>query len=247
MELNLTTYILEAVNFFILIWILKRLFYQPVKKIIDERKNTIEKSLQESSRIKEEAKDLQEKYENRLRDWEREKEEKRAEFLEAVSLEKKEIFSKFDKQLADAREKASSMEKQYTEEIFNRAEKEAMNICLSFVSILLKKLVNPELEKRIIDMAIDQLSTPVSKKNLHAFKAADQPKINIVIKSAFEIDESQKERLLTVLKEVTNEEFDREFIIEPELLSGIRVSIGSYLIEANLKDELKYFSEKSRK
>ena len=45
MEFNLSTFILEIINFLILIWILQRLFYKPLLEVIAKRKQFIDQSL----------------------------------------------------------------------------------------------------------------------------------------------------------------------------------------------------------
>ena len=43
MELSWSTFILEAINFLVLVWILKRFLYKPVLDVIERRKAGIEK------------------------------------------------------------------------------------------------------------------------------------------------------------------------------------------------------------
>ena len=44
MELDWTTFILELINFLVLIWLLNRFLYKPVMKVIAQRKTTIQKT-----------------------------------------------------------------------------------------------------------------------------------------------------------------------------------------------------------
>ena len=73
MELSLTTFILEIVNFLVLVWILKRLFFAPVKKVIEERKAAVAKTLKDAQETKTQAEALKVQYEGRLKEWEGEK------------------------------------------------------------------------------------------------------------------------------------------------------------------------------
>lgn len=69
MEFNWTTFFLEIINFLVLIWILKRLLYQPIKKVILARKEAVQKTLDAANQAKKEATDLQAKYEDRSKEW----------------------------------------------------------------------------------------------------------------------------------------------------------------------------------
>ena len=72
MELNSSTFILEIINFLILVWILKRFFYKPVLDIIARRKADIEETVAKAQTLQSNAENLEHQYESRLADWEKE-------------------------------------------------------------------------------------------------------------------------------------------------------------------------------
>ena len=51
MEFNVSTFILEIINFLILIWILQRLFYKPLLEVIAKRKQTIDQALADAKTV----------------------------------------------------------------------------------------------------------------------------------------------------------------------------------------------------
>ncbi len=58
MELDWSTFLLQIINFLVLVWILNRFLYQPVMKVIAERKAAVEKTLADSERARAEARAL---------------------------------------------------------------------------------------------------------------------------------------------------------------------------------------------
>ena len=58
MELNWSTFLLEIINFLVLVWILKRFLYQPVLDVIARRRKAIEAQLAEALRLQDEAESL---------------------------------------------------------------------------------------------------------------------------------------------------------------------------------------------
>ena len=72
MELNWSTFALEIINFLVLVWILKRFFYQPVLEVIARRRAGIEKTRTEALQLQDEAQALRSQYENRLTEWDKE-------------------------------------------------------------------------------------------------------------------------------------------------------------------------------
>ena len=55
MEFDITTFLLEIVNFLILIWILQRLFYKPVLAVINRRKQHIDQTLSEAQKLQQQT------------------------------------------------------------------------------------------------------------------------------------------------------------------------------------------------
>jgi len=69
LELSWSTFVLEIVNFLVLLWILKHFLYTPVMAVIARRKLEIEKDLADAERVQHDAQELQIQYESRLSDW----------------------------------------------------------------------------------------------------------------------------------------------------------------------------------
>ena len=55
MELDWSTFLLEIINFLILVWILKRFLYRPVLEVITRRREQVEKTLHEAHSLRAEA------------------------------------------------------------------------------------------------------------------------------------------------------------------------------------------------
>ena len=106
MELNWSTFILEIVNFLILIWILKRFLYRPVLEIIARRRERVEKTLADAEAINAEAHALQEKYQSRLADWETEKNEARESLQREIAAERAQRLKQLQSELDKEREKS---------------------------------------------------------------------------------------------------------------------------------------------
>ncbi|MGA8050640.1 MAG: F0F1 ATP synthase subunit B, partial [Burkholderiales bacterium] len=73
MQIDTTSFILQLVNFAVLVWILHRFLYRPVLAAIDRRRAAIDKSMSDAKSVREEADRLRSQFEGRLADWERER------------------------------------------------------------------------------------------------------------------------------------------------------------------------------
>lgn len=67
-----------------------------------------------------------------------------------------------------------------------------------------------------------------------------------VVSTAFQIDESQKTALLTKLEKTIGKKVEAEFKIEPNLIGGIRVSYGNYVLDGSVRGALSNLRDKLR-
>jgi F-type H+-transporting ATPase subunit b len=241
-QLSWTTFILEIVNFLVLVWVLKWLFYAPVKRVIAERRAAVEKTLRDAESSRREAEDLQSKYEGRLREWEIEKERKKEDFRKELEEERAKQLKLTEGLVAEEHEKAKvQLDKMEAERRFSE-EREAMKQALEFVSRLLKDVACPEIERRIVDLVTKQLSSD-ERKSL-AFGAAQSwgSGAELRVSSAYSLPEPQRDSLTAVLKGKLGTEASIEFAVDQDLVAGLEITMGSFVLRANLRDELEYFS-----
>lgn len=242
MELSWSSFILEIINFLVLVWILKHFFYAPIKKAINQRKQTIQDTLDKTQKLREEALELQTKYENRLNDWGIEKAQKQKEFQQVLEELKSRELANFEKNIEKEKEKINSREMQHIASTIESNTRESMNLAAQFAARFLKYFADADLERKIIDKVIDDLSHFTDEK-LQSLKNNIQDYSEVTIQSAFPIKETQKQNLINVIKNMTNENINISFMQNTDLLSGLNIQLGSIYLQANLKDELKFFAE----
>ena len=126
MELNWTTFILELINFVVLIWILNRFLYRPVMNVIAQRKAAIQKTLSEAETTRSDAQALQSQYENRLTEWEQEREKARAQLRDEISAERNRLLDNLRAELDQEREKAAAVEQRRLKDFAQQAEATAI-------------------------------------------------------------------------------------------------------------------------
>jgi F-type H+-transporting ATPase subunit b len=64
----------------------------------------------------------------------------------------------------------------------------------------------------------------------------------VLVRSAYSLTEPQRDTLTTVLKGKIGMEASIEFAVDRNLLAGLEITVGSFVLRANLRDELEYFS-----
>lgn len=244
MELDWSTFVLEIINFLILVWLLKRFLYQPVLNVITLRREKIEHELAQTAQGKAEVEGLRRQYETRLSDWEQEKRQALDALEQAIGQERSKRMQQLDAELEQQRLKEQTRDEQQRSQWRNQAEAEALQLGGAFASRLLKSLSCSELDLRLQQLFIDQLlALPESAvRQMRAGWQESAAKVEII--SAMELDESRQQLIRAMLEQKLGPRpGSMHFRRDEHLIAGLRVSIGGWLLQANLQDELRFFSE----
>ncbi|MGB5568168.1 MAG: F0F1 ATP synthase subunit delta [Sedimenticolaceae bacterium] len=246
MELNWSTFLLEIINFLVLVWILKRFLYQPVLDVIARRRNAIEGQLAEAHRLQDEADSLKAQYEDRLADWERERHQAKETLARQLDEESTRQLSALQGTLDQEREKSRvAEERQHTEQ--QRAiEHQALQLGAVFSSRLLGQTCGPELEARLLNLLLEELHGLSEQQTTGLRQQWGEPPQTIEVSSAFELAAEQRQQLEAALHQASGLSVPVRFIQDETLLAGLHIVIGAWVLAANVRDELKGFAEFAR-
>lgn len=240
MEFEWTTFFLEILNFLVLLWLLQRFLYRPVQAVIARRRADIEQQLAAARAAQEQAEALRLQYENRLADWEREKELARRQLGEALAQEENRRREQMQLALAQEQEKARALENHRHQELLEQLGRQAVTLGGRFVARLLARLASPALEASLVTLVVEDLADyPLDGGNTLQ-RALQEDGVQIA--SAYPLAETQRQALLATLRRLAGHDIGATFTQNGELLAGLRISAGSCLLHANLQDELEFFT-----
>ena len=236
MELNWSTFVLEIINFLILVWLLKHFFYKPVLDVIRRRQTGIEKVLSDAEKKHADAEVLRDQFENRLAEWEKERQTAYTELDKEIQAERSQRMEALHAALEQEREKSQVIEQHKINAERLNTEELALNQGARFASRLLSVAADPEMEKRLKDLS----SLPDEKKN--SLRAAVGNSVDIImICSAYPLDDDTQRKLEKSLATNLHVNIPVQYIQDKDLQAGLRITIGDWVLHANLQDELKSF------
>jgi F-type H+-transporting ATPase subunit b len=246
LEPNWSTFVLEIINFLVLVWILKHFLYQPVLDVIARRRKVIENQLDDAQQQQQEAQALKSRYEARLSDWEQERRQARETLAQALDEERAGRLAALQTSLDQAREKSHvAQQRQYNEQ--QRAiEYGALQQGAAFSSQLLSQAAGPELEARLLDLLLKELSELDAQQAAGLSQQWGKPPQLIVVSSTFELADAQRRRLDDALRKVSGLSVPVRFKRDESLLAGFSIVIGAWVLAANVRDELQGFAEIAR-
>jgi F-type H+-transporting ATPase subunit b len=243
MEFNTSTFILEIINFLVLIWILQRLFYKPLLATIAQRKQHIEQSLAEAESIRQAAEAQRELYENREKLWEQEKQTVLTALHQQMESERSVQLDKLQHELAEERQKYAVTLRRQQQEFQQQAERLALKNGARFAGLLLQQTASAQLEARLAELLLEQLVC-LPEACLASLQLLDsQPAITLQITSAYPLPDTLQQRLATRFAELITKPLVFQYQQETALLAGLRIDIGAWVLQANLQQELRGFAE----
>jgi F-type H+-transporting ATPase subunit b len=241
-ELSWSTFVLEIVNFLVLVWILQRFLYRPVLAIIDERRAGIEKTLADAKALREEAEGAKSKYEGRIADWEAERQRAREALADDLEAERAKRLEALQAELTSEREKAAVANARREAEARRSVEEAALKHGSQFASTLLRSAAGPELEARLIDTAAAGIESLTPEKAAELRGDEGRVPESLRVESAYELSAAQRERLEAALTALLGRSVPATFVRDASLVAGVRVTLGSRVLGLNVRDELEGFA-----
>ncbi|PPK76239.1 ATP synthase F0 subcomplex B subunit [Methylobacter tundripaludum] len=243
MEFNLSTFVLEIINFLILIWILQRLFYKPLLEVITKRKQFIDQSLSDAKNLQQQAEQQCSRYENRQKLWEQEKQAAIAALHRQLEAERKAHLDKLNADLEQERQKANVVLSKQRHELQQQAEKQALRNGAKFAGMLLQQSAGPELEARLFTLLIDNLTTLPEACKLCLTMFGTKKSVPVKITSAYPLPIEMRQQLEQKLDALINSQINFQYHQDKTLIAGLRMDIGAWVLNANLQHELTGFAE----
>ncbi|MEJ2116126.1 MAG: F0F1 ATP synthase subunit delta [Gammaproteobacteria bacterium] len=243
MEINWSTFILEIINFLVLVWVLQHFFYKPVTNIISKREKSIQDKLDEAKTTHADAESLKTRYENRLLEWNNEKTQAQQKLKTEIEIERTRLIHQLQKELEQEREKEQALQKRREEDNLHQNEQIAIQQGAAFCSYLLSSFADSEIEIKIIDFVIKELEhLPLEKINLIKSNYLEKS-IPVEVYSAFNLDDHQRTKLNNSFSKLIGSPTKCNFKQNSDLVAGLNIFIGSWNLQANLYHELKGFTQ----
>lgn len=233
----------QAVNFLILVWLLKRFLYKPILGAMDAREQQIASQLRQAEAEKAEAKKEAEKLRAAREEFERSKQTRLKEVSDEVTAMRHQLTDEARHEINDLRAKwrktLQAEQKTLLKEIAGRVEKETFAIA----SKVLRDLAGKEIEQQIVDVFIQKLRhlNGAEKKGIAAVaKSSGSP---ILVRTAFDLPDPERAEIEKAIKAAFVGDKRVEFEKDSELISGIELLGDGHKVSWSISDYLSSLRE----
>jgi len=226
----------QALNFIILVWLLKRFLYQPILTAIDAREKKIAAELADADAKRTQAQRERDEFEHKNREFDQQRAALLTRATEEARTERQRLLEHARREAealgAKRREALRADAKAINQAIAQRIQQEVFEI----VRKALSDLAGESLEERMCEALIRRLRMMDDKarENLRAlFKFAAEPAL---VRSAFDLPAAQRAALQNCLNENFSSEVHIRFETTPSLVSGIELTTGGQKIAWTIAD-----------
>lgn len=243
MEINWFTVVAQVLNFFILVWLLRRYLYTPILKAIDDRERNISARLNDADVKKATAKKEQDDFHQKNVDFDQQKKDRMKKVVSETAAEREKLLNqaRLDAESLAKLLATAAKEQQHHQhlELTRKIKEEVFAISRN----VLADLATVELEEPLIHAFIKRLKA-LKGKELNAFKAAfEESSDSITVCSAFALPQQLQKELNQVIDDVLSTSTSVRFESTPAVIGGIELRTHEYKLAWSVSEYLRGFEE----
>ncbi len=243
MSIDWFTIVAQAINFLVLLWLMKRFLYKPILKAIDEREKRIAEELSNAETKMNAANNQKEEYDRKNDELDHQS---------AALLKKAQDEGHAEKQrlLKEAMETADALSKKrqqslveeeaaLRESVSQRTQAEVLAITRK----VLADLAEMSLEERVVEVFIQRMHDLDASKKKSMISALKKESGTSTVRTALDISPELKASIETSVKEIIGSQTHITFESTPDLINGIELVVNGQKVAWNVADYLSSVEE----
>jgi F-type H+-transporting ATPase subunit b len=228
----------QALNFLILVWLLKRFLYKPILAAIDAREQRIAKELADADAKQAEAQKRRDEFQHKNDEFERQRAALLSQATDAANIERQRLIDQA-RQAADAvsakrQETLTSETQSLKQGIRDLARQQVFAITRK----ALLDLATTSLEERMVDAFSHRLRDLDAATKAVLAKALKTASESALIRSAFDLPAEQHTAIQNALNEIFSAQIRVRFQTAPELVCGIELTSNGQKVAWSIADYL---------
>lgn len=234
----------QAINFIILVWLMKRFLYQPVLDAIAAREKKIAAQLADAAAIKTAATEQQREFKEKNKTFEQDRAAKLQKAKDDAEAEGQRLRAEAIKAANAARAASAKALVADTELLHAAIIRQTQQQVFDIARRVLSDLADVGLEQRACEVFIQRLEA-IDSNALDALRAAlivTSETTPAILRSAFELQTPEREAINAALYSRFGQTVTLRFETAPELVSGIELSAQGQKLAWNIADYLNTLS-----
>jgi len=233
-NLNGWTVLAQIFNFLLLVWLLKRFLYEPVRKVIEERESRLQRVRAQAEEQVEAARAEEQKYRELAARLEADRRRILDEAASQAEQERVRLIEAAQKAVAAAREEMYQRLRTDKEQLESEIRKGIIDAACTSAGRILQELAGTTIDDALID-AVERKLTPLSPPAPveGPFDGA------LEIRTSFAPTEDQQGRLRFIVEQWTGKtSLETTFVHDPSLVLGIEIAGTGEIVSWSARDFL---------
>ncbi len=241
MKFNIWTFLFQIINFVVLLYILKRLLYRPVRQILEKRRDSIRKSMEDVEKMKNEAQELKERHERELRALDEQKVRMLDEMRGTVLEERKKLLLEAEKEAGTRVEKAMALFAVERSGFERGLKEQAVETVQLFSVNILRDIADEELHRSLWRRFLAELGTIAEEI---AERGAREETMELGLVSAYPTTEHEIDALCRLLEGRLGKTVTISAEVDATLIAGVRVRTRDMVYDSSLAGQVKAFGSR---
>lgn len=234
----------QALNFLILLWLMKRFLYGPILSAIDARGKHVADELKNADTVKKEASQEHEEFKSKNAKLDAERSHILSKAVNEAERKKAELIADSVKELNNLREENRQTLLNDQANSRKRLKRRAQDEIFSIARKALQELAEVKLEDQIITVLAHKIHELIPEEKRGFVEAITQKKMPVIVRSTYALDVEQKKQLGEMLNEAFGKTDSVQYEIDADLIAGIEISAGGFKTAWCISDYLHSMSKK---
>jgi F-type H+-transporting ATPase subunit b len=228
----------QALNFLLLVWLLKHFLYKPILNAIDAREKRIAKELADADAKKAEAQKEHDEFQHKNEEFDQQRAALLTKAMEEAKAERQRLLDEARKAADAASAKRQESLRRDAHNLNQALSRLTRQEVFAIARKTLTDLATTSLEERLGEVFTRRLRTMDGKAKAglgEALKKASEPAL---LRSAFDLPAEQRAKIQNALNETFSAEIHIRFETAPDLVSGVELSTNGEKVAWSIADYL---------
>jgi F-type H+-transporting ATPase subunit b len=228
----------QALNFVVLVWLMKRFLYKPILHAIDAREKRIAAELADAAAIQAEAETQRDEFQHKNEEFDQQRAALLSKATDEANAERRRLLDDARKAadaLSATRQEALRSDAHHLNQALTRRTQQEV---FAIARQALTDLATTSLEERmgeVFTRRLREMDGQTKKGLANALRTASAPAI---VRSAFDMPVEQRSTIQNALNETCSADIHVRFETAPDLVSGIELTTNGHKVAWSIADYL---------
>jgi len=240
------TFAFQTINFFVVLYILYKLFFNPLKKVIQKRDELLSSRLEEIEAGESKLKEQEQAYQEKLNEIEILKGRELSIARKEAQEEKMRLLEQADREIEKERLKQESILELERKDIERTIKEQSVNFGIDYIKRFAGKLIDAEMHQKLIEKFLDELKRAESAEIEMLKREIKAKECKVKLTTALKIEEKAMQTIKETLEHTMHITISSlESLVDSTLIGGIKLEIENKILDGSIRQTLEQLKEEA--